>query len=200
MNRPIDKETSILKFDGPFGLVRNSRPFLFDQAEAKEPGIYLWTTPYCQGGYLVTYVGETGASFEQRLKDHLIQTVGGNYRICDPDSLTRGEAKVIWNGLWRKGTRDKFHEYIERFEEFAPLIRKLLQIEFVFIAPFRSQRRIRQRVEGAIAAHIRSRQAPASSVLPSDVRYYQRKADEIPVRVTVQCHCDVLGLPQELQA
>jgi len=194
----MDK-TFMLKFEGPFGLIRNSEPFLFDQAKAKEPGIYLWTVPYCRGGYLVSYIGETSASFGQRLKDHLIQTVGGNYRICDPDSLMRGEPRVLWNGLWRKGTRDKFHEYIERFEELAPVIRKLLQIEVVFVAPFRSERRLRQRLEGAIAKHIRSQPSPVSAVLPSDVRYYQRRIDETPITATVECHCQVLGLPQELE-
>jgi hypothetical protein len=189
----------ILEFDGPFGLTSDSEPFLFVQPEAKEPGIYLWAVPYFQGGYLVTYVGETNASFGQRLKDHLIQTVGGNYRICDPDSMMRGEPQILWNGLWRKGTRDKFHEYIARFEELGPVIRKLLQIEVVFVAPFRSERRLRQRLEGAIAKHIRSQPAPVSAVLPSDVRYYYRKAHETPVPVIVECHCHVLGLPQKLE-
>ena len=161
----------VLKFEGPFGLTSNSETFLFDQTKANEPGIYLWTVPYYRGGYLVSYVGETSASFRQRIKDHLIQTVGGNYRICDPDSLGRGEPKVLWNGLWRKGTRDKFHEYIQRLEELAPVIKKLLEIEVVFVAPLQSEKRLLQRIEGAIAMYIRSQPAPMSSVLPSDVRY-----------------------------
>lgn len=189
----------VLNFEGPFGLMRNSKSFLFDQAKAKEPGIYLWTVPYCRGGYLVSYIGETSASFGQRLKDHLVQTVGGNYRICDPDSLTRGEPEVLWNGLWRKGTRNKFHEYIERLEELAPVIRKLLQIEAIFVAPLQCETRLRQRIEGAIANFIRSQPAPVPSVLPSDIRYYQRKADEPPVTVTILCNSQVIGLPQELQ-
>ena len=192
-------ENHVLKFEGPFGLMKNREPFLFDQAKAIEPGIYLWTVPYCRGGYLVSYIGETGASFGQRIKDHLVQTVGGNYRICDPDSLTRGEPKVLWNGLWRKGTQDRFHDYIEKFEDLAPIVRKLLQIEAVFVAPLRCDRRLRQHIEGAIANHIRSQSAPASSILPSDVRYYQRKADEPLVTVRIQCDSQVIGLPQDLQ-
>jgi hypothetical protein len=61
----------------------------------KEPGLYFWTVPYSQRGYLVTYVGETSASFGQRIRDYLIQTVGGNYRIWDPDLRVQGEAKVL---------------------------------------------------------------------------------------------------------
>ncbi|MFZ5453263.1 MAG: hypothetical protein ACOZF2_15500 [Thermodesulfobacteriota bacterium] len=189
----------VLKFEGPFGLTRTSKHLLFDHPVSKEPGLYLWTIPYSGGGYLVTYVGETSTSFWQRIKDHLIQTVGGNYRICDPDLLVRGEAKVLWNGLWRKGTRDKMPEYLERLEEFVPVMLKLLQNEIVFVAPFRSERRLRQRLEGAIAKHIKSQPAPMSSVLPSDVRYYHRRVDEAPIMVTIEGHCHVHGLPRELE-
>jgi hypothetical protein len=165
-----------------------------------KPGIYLLTVLYCQGGYLVTYVGETSTSFGQRIKEYLIQTLGGNYRICDPDRLCHGEAQVLWDGLWRKGTRDKMPEYLERLEELVPILRKCIQTERIFMAPLHITRRLQQRIEGAIAEHIKAQPAPASSVLPSGVRYYRRRADEKPVSVVIECPCDVHGLPPILEA
>jgi hypothetical protein len=190
----------ILRFEGPFGLTKPIEPILFEHPIAKEPGLYLLAIRYLSGGYLVTYVGETGGSFGQRIKEHLIQTLGGNYRICDPELLVQGEARVLWNGLWRKGTRDKFPEYLERIDELSPIIRKLLQIKVVFVAPFRNTRRLRQRLEGAIASHIKSQPTSVSSVLPYDIRYYLRRPDESPIEVTIECPCHVHGLPQELEA
>jgi hypothetical protein len=190
----------ILNFEGPFGLTKSLVPLLFDHPIAKESGLYLWTVPYFQGGYLVTYIGETCTSFGQRIKEHLIQLMGGNYRICDPDLIVKGKVEVLWNGLWRKGTRDKMPEYLERLEEFTPNLRKLLQIKVVFVAPFKTTRRLRQRLEGALAKHIKSQPAPVSSVLPLDIRYYQRKADETPVTMAIKCHCHIHGLPKELEA
>jgi hypothetical protein len=195
----MKKQDLVLRFAGPFGFVKHSGPLLFEQPVAQEPGLYLWTVPYRQGGYLVTYVGETGASFSQRFRDHLIQTVSGNYRIWDPDLQGQGKVLLLWHGLWQKGTREKLPEYLDRLEEFAPIIRKRLQTEAVFVAPLRSERRLRQRVEGAIAEHIKAQPAPVSSLLPSDIRYYRRRADEEPVTVVIECRCHVHGLPRTLE-
>ena len=99
-----------LTFCGPFGLTDGHGSVLFRQPEAKQHGLYLFTVPYERGEFLVSYLGETGTSFARRIKDQMIQTMGGNYRICDPAELRRGRETVIWNGLWRKGTRDKMSE------------------------------------------------------------------------------------------
>ena len=193
----MTQEPLMLRFEGPFGLTKD-RAFLFDQTAAKEAGIYLWTVPYHEGGYLVTYIGETGASFANRIKDHLIQTVGGNYRICDPDLLIKGNQKILWNGLWRRGTRDRLLEYIEKIEEFAPIIRKGLRIEQLFLVPLTVEKRIRQRIEGALALHVKSQPPPASSVLPSDIRYNGRKELEAPIMVRLECKSFIHGIPSRL--
>lgn len=190
----------ILRFEGPFGLTKTTEPLLFEHPVAKEPGLYLWVVPFLSGGYLITYVGETSTSFGQRVKDHCIQTVGGNYRICDPNLLVQGETRILWHGLWRKGTRDNMPEYLDQLEALAPIVRRLLSTEAVLVAPFISSRRLRQRLEGAIANHIKFQPAPASSVLPSDVRYFHRRTDEAPVTVAIECSCSVHGLPRVVEA
>ena len=62
----------------------------------------------------MNYIGETGRDFGVRLKEHMIQTMGGNYRISDPDQIIQGNDVVLWNGLWRKGTRDRIEDYVNR--------------------------------------------------------------------------------------
>jgi hypothetical protein len=191
-------EDFVLKFEGPFGLIKNVKPHLFEHPIAKVSGLYLWTVPYHHGGYLVTYVGETGFAIGRRIKEHLIQTVGGNYRITDPALSIKGESKILWNGLWRRGTREKLPNYIDHLEEFAPIIRKTLQTEVIFIAPLQSDRRLRQRIEGAIAQHIKIQPLPASSLLPLDIRYNPRKKEEVPISVIIECASSIHGLPEAL--
>jgi hypothetical protein len=168
---------------------------LSEQSIAAKPGIYLWTIPYRRGGYLVSYVGETSVSFGQRLKDHVIQTMGGNYRICEAELLVDGEVKVLWNGLWRRGTRDKMLEYLEQAEHLAPLARRELQLTSVFVAPLHVPTRFRRRIEGGLAQHIRNQESPTSSLLPDDIRYHQRRDSEEPVLIEVRCPEPVHGLP-----
>jgi len=194
------KEHLFLEFNGPLGLVPGEHAYLFHDELAHAQGIYLWAVPYHLGGYLPLYIGETSASVGRRIEDHLIKTVGGYNRICDPDLLLRGEPRVLWNGLWRRGTRGRFPEYLGLVEQLLPAIRRELQMEVVFVAPLKIESRLRRRVEGALAAHIKAQPAPASSIFPTDVRYYTRNASEAAVEVSVSCSSKIYGLPELLMA
>jgi len=130
----------------------------------------------------------------------MIQTVGGNYRISDPDLLQQGVDRILWNGLWRKGTRDRMPEYLQRLVEFAPTIQRLFALERVFVVPFHSERRLRQRIEAALADHIKTQPAPISSLLPEDIRYYARRKGKEPVRVHMRSDELIIGLPCDLEA
>ena len=190
----------VAEFDGPFGLASRTHPLLFEQPIAAKPGIYLWTIPFQHGGYLVSYVGETSASFGRRMMDHVTQTMGGNYRVCDADLLPMGQVKVLWNGLWRPGTRDKMLEYLAQAEHLAPLARRELELTLVFAAPLELPGRLRRRIEGAVAHHIKSQQPPASALLPGDIRYHRRNKSEQPVRCEIPCRQLVHGLPTSVEA
>jgi len=149
---------------------------------------------------VLTYVGETGTSFGQRMKEHIIQTIGGDYRISDPKRLCQCEDVIIWNGLWRKGTRERIGEYIELLPSLLSAIQDSLHTMVVFTATLRGERWIRQRIEGALAGHIRSQPCPASSLIPADIRYRLRKDQDTTISVTIDCKMDVLGLPRDLHA
>ncbi|MDK2952844.1 MAG: hypothetical protein PWQ27_227 [Kosmotoga sp.] len=173
----------ILKLFGPYKLFGSDGNSLFDTDISRENGIYFWTVKH-ENGYLIDYIGETGRTFWQRMKEHLIETLGGNYRICDPDILLQGKEKIIWNGLWRKGTKDKIQEFIKNYEIYAPIIKRYIEIHDVFLAPLSADRRKKRLIEGNIAKIIKEQKPPISNLLPSDIRYvYDRK------KIRGRIHC-----------
>lgn len=130
----------------------------------------------------------------------MIQQMGGNYRICDPKALMNGKEKIIWNGLWRKGTRDKILEFVDRYVELSAIIKESLGIIEVFLAPMETDQRTRRRIEGAIAHSLRNQPAPAGNLLPEDIRYMKRRKDESPICVRIECSEKVFGLPAQIKA
>jgi len=191
-NRPQE-----LKFHGPYTICSEENDVLNDCPYVSDEGIYLWAVRMDSGSYRISYIGETSTSFYQRTKDHLIQTLGGNYLICDPEDMVRERNNVIWKGLWRKGTRDKLPEFLSRYESLAPKIKKSILIQDLFVAPVKIDRRLRQRIEGALALALRE-DAEASSLLPNDIRYIRRRDDEDPTLVSIFSEEKIEGLPEKI--
>jgi hypothetical protein len=183
---------------GPYGLCGDHHRLLFAEPISAAAGIYLWTVRTA-GGFIVEYVGQTGQSFAKRTKDHLIQTFGGNYCVCDAQAMREGRAEVAWPGLWRRGSRDRMPEFAERYVELAPVIQQYVQAIEVFVAPLDVGRRLRERVEGALAHSIWDLPAPGGSLLPRDVRYRRRQQDEAQMSVCVRCCEQIIGLPSRLE-
>ncbi|MEJ5357916.1 MAG: hypothetical protein WHT06_04515 [Desulfobacterales bacterium] len=188
-----------LHFEGPYPVCSDSADVLDGCPHSKESGIYLWAVQMPTGRYRITYIGETSASFYRRIKDHVIQTLGGNYRICDPTAMGNGIQRIVWDGLWRKGTRDKLPEFLRRYAELVPLIKESLKTEVVFLAVLECHRRLKRRIEGALAEAHRACPEKAS-LLPEDIRYFRRRADEVPVAVQVSAEKEIEGLPSEIWA
>ena len=186
-----------LCFEGPFGLCGDHPKLLFNEEISHSAGVYLWVVRY-KDGYLVHYIGETGTSFNKRMKEHMIQTLGGNYRVCNPEALREGKEKIMWDGLWRRGTRDKMPEFVDRYVELSPVIRDYLEVIEVLVAPLQVESRVRRRIEGALARSIQDQPSPASNLLPDDIRYTTRKKDEVPIPVHVMSHTKVLDLPDRI--
>lgn len=182
------------KVNGPFRLEGENN--LFKSSLAELNGIYLWAIKV-DGHFLINYIGETGLSFKQRMKEHLIQIMGGNYRIPDPKDLRHGKETILWNGLWRKGERDNIAEFILKYEFLAPVIKEYIQMIEVFLIPMKVETRKRRLIEGNMASHLRSQPHSKSCLLPSDIRYItNKKSDEDPFTVTFLSEIELLGLPE----
>ena len=121
-----------IEFHGPFKLSANDDVSLFQNELSHLAGIYLLASQY-DDGYLVYYIGETGQSFHTRLKDHVIQFFGGNYRIWKPEKFKKGEKEIFWNGMWKKGTRSRVPEFIDRSVELVSTIKQFVQLVGVIL-------------------------------------------------------------------
>jgi hypothetical protein len=68
----------------------------FIARQLKRLGVYVYTVTFDAGGYLASYVGETGTIFLKRIKEHTINALGGYDRIYEPKEygLGGGGAKV----------------------------------------------------------------------------------------------------------
>ena len=119
--------------------------------------------------------------------------------IC-PDFKTVWAFQIIWNGLWRKGTRDKIGEFIKNYKSYAPIIKRYIEIHDIFLAPLTVDRRKRQLIEGNIAKIIKEQKPQISNLFPADIRYvYNRKDSEEGFIVKIECNENIFGLPKTLR-
>jgi hypothetical protein len=188
-----------LQFYGPFILCGNDGSLLYKEEISQRAGIYLWSVNI-DDGFLVDYIGETGQSFSQRMKDHMIQCLGGNYRIWEPLLFSQGKKELIWNGLWKKEVRDCMPDFVDNYIELAPKIKEYLELIRVFVAPFETTTRIRRRIEGAIASSLREQPSPIGTFFENDIRYNRRSVDEQPIEVSTSCSHRILGLKANIFA
>lgn len=189
-----------IQFKGPFFFTSLEGPSIFTAPVGSEAGVYLWTVPYRQGGHIVVYVGETGVSFAKRLKEHMTLIMGGSYRFSDVDRMLDGEEKVIWNGTWRKGTRDKMEEFLAQLTHFAPKIQTYLKSIRIFVAPTTVNVGIRRRIEGALALGIRKSPKPFCSLYPEDNRYPILKPSTKTFTLRIQTPVQIHGLKEKYHA
>lgn len=182
-----------LNFEGPFSVEDIADQGLFRQA-----GVYMWAVPLIEGPYRVLYVGETGRSFFERAKEHIIQTLGGNYRICDADELVYGRETIVWDGMWRSGTRDRVSELILNVEFITSAALAYLKIKKLYLAPIDCSREQRRRIEGGLVSALRSHPT-AGNLIPNDIRYYRTNRNQALITVSIHCAENIEGLPELLQ-
>lgn len=185
-----------VKFDGPHPAYSETRDVLADCKNRKEGGIYFWAIRVGDS-FRITHIGQTGTSFYQRMKEHIINTLGGNYRISDTEALARGDSKILWDGLWREGRRECLPEFLSNSTKFFEEAKRNLKLEKIFVATLDVEDRMRRRIEGGIAKQIR-KDKTASSLLPPDIRVLGRLTTETPIPIRIVTTTKILGLPEQL--
>jgi hypothetical protein len=185
-----------IHFDGPHPAYSETRDVLADSKHRKAGGVYFWAIKV-GNSYRITHIGQTGTSFYQRMKEHIINTLGGNYRISDTEALARGEVKSLWEGLWREGHRERLPEFLRDSTRLFEAARQNLKLEKIFLAPIVAEDRMRRRIEGAIAKQIR-KDKTASSLFPADIRVLGRLTTEVPIPIRITTPVEILGLPELL--
>lgn len=174
----MDRQRIELDWKGPFKWADAQGNGILKIPEGQLCGVYLWTVSY-EDSYLTYYVGETTRSFSQRFEEHAKEYLSGTYRICDPVLLMNGQKELIWEGLWKKGTRDRLDLFISRLPELSLKIQQLLSTFSIFIIPMKREKRVIQRVEAAIANHLLKQNGVIDSFQDDDIRYLPRRDGEV---------------------
>ncbi|WP_024299431.1 hypothetical protein [Methylomicrobium lacus] len=190
-----------LKLIGPLRIHPNNSDSIFHSPDALKIGVYVYAVKVKNVGYLTTYVGETGVSFLKRIKDHVINTLGGYERIYDPDALQEGKKILLWNGMWKASRQDCFGEFIDRHSELAPIISQYVRQFEIFLLPLDANARGRRRIESAIAAHLYNQPLPVGEFIDSDIRYLKKlKNGETPFEVKITGANAIYGFPANVFA
>jgi hypothetical protein len=185
-------------FEGPFRWF-GSGDALFDQDVARSPGIYLWTVPH-DSSYLTYYVGETGRSFGERMKEHAGDYLSGMYRIFDPIQFAAGRKVLIWDGMWRRGEERRLGEFVARLPELSVAVGQLLDCMRLFVGPLDASQRTRRRIEAALAKHLYGQSSLVGSFQDEDITYEGRLPEENPLNVRFCASADILGLAESIEA
>ncbi|MFZ2423432.1 MAG: GIY-YIG nuclease family protein [Anaerolineae bacterium] len=190
-----------LNFGNPVAWFRqNDVPGIQDVTTASNPGIYLWTVQ-TDSGELVYYVGETGRSFVARMAEHLTQQLSGMYHIYEPESFRNGVKHALWRGAYGQEKEPSgVAGFLDLLPTIAPSLASFVRLMRFRLAPLDAERRLRERIEVAIALHLKDQPDPIGSFQEEGVRYRRRLPDEVLVTVTCRADGVIFGLPASLDA
>ena len=172
-------------------------PAVYGADEVRQCGIYLWAVPLAEG-YLTYYVGETGSSFSARLRQHYKEHVAARYHVHFRKSL-----RVVKNSA--SGRYDPTN--IKTDEECRDVCQRLTQpiqgmagmLRF-FLAPMSCDKRIRRRIEAAIAQILYAAPGTIGAFQEKSIRYEPRVKAEQPIPCVVRSALPLLGLPERFFA
>jgi len=190
-----------IRWYGPYSWYGTKDDSFFIQPVSKKSGVYLLAIPF-KNGYLTYYVGETGRPFATRLIEHARYYLHGLYRIFDPRQFAEGKKELVWGGMWKPGTKGprRMLEFLNRYSELSPLIYEFLGMLKIFVAPLDVEKRIRERIEAAIANRLYQQPGVVGKFQDDDIKYRPRRTDEEPFSVRMGSFETILGLCSELTA
>lgn len=187
-----------VRFDGPFSWKGAAdAPSVASAAVARRPGVYLWTVRTTLG-VLIYYVGETGRSFVARMREHYKEHAAGFYHLHDPAAFARGEKSLVWPGAYDNRDRKSPEECMAAYLEIAPVAAELAGLYRFFLAELDVDRRLRERVEAALANQLYGSDGVVGAFQDEGVRYHPRRSDEQPIVCGFESPVGLVGLPREL--
>ncbi|MGB6476865.1 MAG: hypothetical protein WBF04_22660 [Candidatus Sulfotelmatobacter sp.] len=172
---------------------------MYDVSEAQKAGIYLWTVPLSDG-HLIYYVGETGRSFEIRLRQHYEELVSARYHVYSAVEFARGEKLMLWPGRWDVKDRKSDAECQANRSRLSEPIREMISQFRFFLAPLTCDMRMRRRIEAAIALPLYALSGNVGAFQDRGVIYQPRTEDEEPVECVISAPMPFLGVPERFLA
>ena len=174
----------------------------FDVDEAREAGIYLWTVPL-PDGHLIYYVGETGRSFNIRLRQHYKELVCARYHVYSAVEFARGEKLTLWPGHWDVADRKSDEECRANCDRISGQIQEMVLVLRFFLAPLscdKRTRQTRQRIEAAIAKPLYAVPGKVGAFQDQGILYYPRMPNEQPFACVASSPVPLLGVPERFWA
>lgn len=189
-------EINPLQFYGPYSFFKGPN-YLFDYEYARSEGIYLWVIKNKKDNVnYIEYVGET-TGFAGRQKEHLIHILGLNYRIIDKDAASKGELKIVWNGLWRDKSKEGVGTLLEEYPQISQHILDHISLIDIYFAPTNLDRYLRRHIEGCIGWNLRNKYPQYKTFYPDDnhIGTFPEKLGKI---IIIHLPEPILGLDTEL--
>jgi hypothetical protein len=183
-----------LKWHGPFSFNRQANlSSVFDCDHARSSGIYLWTVPY-KDGFLVYYVGETGATFGVRLKQEYDRFYNGQeYLVHIPDFKVGNPARHVYKPRGAKGVSPDF---APRQIELRAVADEMLSTMRVFLEPIELSKEDRLLVERGTVWNIWDSGGRSDSFLSNWPQGYGKTKPTITL--VHESACKIWGLTAKL--
>jgi hypothetical protein len=198
INRASDEIT--ISFTGPFSWAGASdAPCIHDTDAVRKAGIYLWTVPLPEG-HLVYYVGETGRNFSVRLRQHYGELAAARYHVYSAVDFARGEKLCLWPGRYDSIDRKTDEDCVAKLPSISEQIREMTGVLRFFLAPMSCDKRLRRRIEAAIAQSLYDSPGNAGTFQDRGIRYEPRMRAEQPIACVATSAVPLLGLPERFWA
>jgi hypothetical protein len=189
-----------LPFFGPFSWTGTpDGPSVYEVDGVRKAGIYLWTVPL-PDGHLIYYVGETGRSFDVRLRQHYEELAAARYHVYSAVEFARGEKLCVWPGHWDATDRQSDEECQANCARLSEQIQEMMLAVRFFLAPTTCDKRIRRRIEAAIAQGLYATPGIVGTFQDQGIHYWPRMSHEEPIKCVASSPVPLLGLPERFLA
>jgi hypothetical protein len=185
-------------FHGPYSALDDGDcPCLFTDEIASGIGVYFWAINI-RGLDRPWYVGQTRRSFSERIREHIVGMLSGEYAIYDATKLAQGEhglARGSVPGSWP----DTLPGILRNYETLMPSIIALVRLIRFHVAPLSGDKHRYDQVEGAIGRYYKAH--PSAEL--RDFFYQGLKVPaaiphDNPIRLILSSDALLAGLPDQI--
>jgi hypothetical protein len=103
-----------------------------------------------------------------RHREHLINKLGFNYGIFDPDEAQNGVCKIVWKGLWREKAIEATPQALFEYQRLHEVVLRYIDTITIFFAELTVEVQMRKHIEGCIGWNLRTNHVDCKQLYPDD--------------------------------
>ncbi|MDD3827861.1 MAG: hypothetical protein PHY79_17995 [Anaerolineae bacterium] len=130
--------------------------------------------------------------------EHFREHMSGGYHLYESEAFRQGRKDLLWPGRFGPTGERSLNRFLNCFLELAPAIASLAEIYHFYLAPLNCERRLRERIEAALANCLYEQPGLVGEFQDSGINYRPRWKNEDPILVQVRCCNTLLGVPESL--